>query len=166
MEKCSVEGCENGGRRVKGMCVKHYTASWDSANRDKRRGYARDSYYKDLDKSRAATAERRRRVYAKDPERVKAQVKAWQAANPAKRESARHHYRARLQAADGFFSPEEWLALCERYDFKCLACGASKSLTPDHVVPLSQGGTNYIHNIQPLCRSCNCKKHTKTVDYR
>lgn len=48
-----------------------------------------------------------------------------------------------------------------------LKCGIFLSaLTPDHVVPLSRGGTNYIDNIQPLCGPCNSQKHAKTIDFR
>jgi 5-methylcytosine-specific restriction endonuclease McrA len=39
-------------------------------------------------------------------------------------------------------------------------------LTRDHVVPLKHGGLNTIENIQPLCGSCNSRKHLKHIDYR
>lgn len=42
--------------------------------------------------------------------------------------------------------------------------------TPKHLEKLKQivllCGTNYIWNIQPLCISCNVKKHDKIIDFR
>ena len=43
----------------------------------------------------------------------------------------------------------------------CAHCGIKlqlKDMSPDHVVPLSKGGTNDLKNIVPLCKSCNDKK--------
>lgn len=80
--------------------------------------------------------------------------------------TADHRRRARMHANGGSFTVQEWRALCTYYDHKCLCCGERKSLTIDHVVPISKGGNNYISNVQPLCETCNKSKGDKTIDYR
>ena len=74
--------------------------------------------------------------------------------------------RANKAGNGGSFTIEEWIALCEKYDNKCLGCGNIDKMTIDHVVPLSHGGSNSIDNIQPLCLYCNQSKHDKIIDYR
>lgn len=89
--------------------------------------------------------------------------------NPGKRAKYSHDRRAREANADGSYTAEEWRELCEQYDHTCLCCGKQEpeiSLTVDHVVPLSKGGTNNIDNLQPLCLTCNLSKATKIIDYR
>lgn len=54
----------------------------------------------------------------------------------------------------------------ELHGKKCLCCGTDELVTLDHVIPIHHGGLNEIENLQPLCRSCNSKKKTKTIDYR
>lgn len=75
-------------------------------------------------------------------------------------------YRARKRDAQGSFTEDEWLELCEAYGNVCLCCGESKPLAADHVVPLSKGGSNDIGNIQPLCKVCNSSKNANIIDYR
>jgi 5-methylcytosine-specific restriction endonuclease McrA len=77
--------------------------------------------------------------------------------------------KSRLKGAVGRFSFMDWENLKTKYNHTCLCCGKKEptiSLTVDHIIPISRGGDNYITNIQPLCLSCNKKKHTKTKDYR
>ena len=59
----------------------------------------------------------------------------------------------------------EWEILKAQYNWICPCCNKKKFLTEDHIVPLSRGGSDNIENIQPLCKSCNSKKHVKIVKY-
>lgn len=68
----------------------------------------------------------------------------------------------------GFHSFEEWKILKAHFYFMCPSCLRKEpdiSLTRDHIVPLSKGGTDDITNIQPLCRSCNSKKRVNIVRF-
>jgi len=71
--------------------------------------------------------------------------------------------------AGGSYTPPEWYALCEFYNFHCLMCNQEfpfDKLTVDHVKPVSKGGTSFIWNLQPLCLSCNSRKRAKEIDCR
>ena len=63
---------------------------------------------------------------------------------------------------------EEWMRLCEYYDYKCCNCGGEVIGLPtkDHIIPPRLGGTDSIDNIQPLCRQCNTSKGMDIIDYR
>lgn len=84
----------------------------------------------------------------------------------------RPHYslrRTRKTLAGGSYTAQEWEALKAKYNYTCLRCGRSEpeiQLTADHVIPVSKNGTSNIDNIQPLCKSCNSRKHAKSIDYR
>ena len=68
-------------------------------------------------------------------------------------------YYARKKNAEGSHTFQEWEDLKIKYDNKCAICKELKFLTKDHIQPLSKGGSDYIKNIQPLCKNCNSKKH-------
>jgi hypothetical protein len=65
---------------------------------------------------------------------------------------------ARERNAKGSHTFKEWKELCEKWGNTCCQCRKKRKLTKDHIVPLSKGGTDYISNIQPMCRSCNSRK--------
>lgn len=75
----------------------------------------------------------------------------------------------RKKGAVGAHTLQEWEDLKKFYNYMCLCCKKQEpfiKLTEDHIIPIIMGGSNTIDNIQPLCRSCNSKKHTKTIDFR
>jgi len=70
---------------------------------------------------------------------------------------------AREKGAKGSHTLQEWQDLKKKFNYRCEICGKKKKLTKDHIKPLSMNGTDYIANIQPLCRSCNSRKWKKLI---
>jgi HNH endonuclease len=91
----------------------------------------------------------------------------WSSRNPGVVRRYKANRRVRIIGNGGYHTLEEWDDLCAYYGYKCLSCGRSDvPMTEDHIVPVSRGGTDYIDNIQPLCKPCNSRKKDKTADYR
>lgn len=71
----------------------------------------------------------------------------------------RHNRRGRVAGARGTLYGYHWLTLLFAHDFSCAMCSSREgNLTLDHIRPLSQGGDNLPHNIQPLCPGCHQQK--------
>ena len=104
--------------------------------------------------------------YQRDKERICARNEAYRRANPEASRARVHKRRTLKTKAGGAYTAAEWFTLCFAVGFKCLCCGETKILEPDHVVPVSRGGSSWLHNIQPLCESCNTKKNNKIIDFR
>jgi 5-methylcytosine-specific restriction endonuclease McrA len=48
--------------------------------------------------------------------------------------------------------------------FKCVECGATNQQTRlhvDHILPVAQGGTDELRNLQTLCEECNLAKNNR-----
>ena len=74
----------------------------------------------------------------------------------------------------GSHSIEEWNSMLIKTDGFCLGYKCEphfvgiKKLTKDHIIPLCQKdkstpGTDFIQNLQPLCRSCNARKNNNLI---
>ena len=65
--------------------------------------------------------------------------------------------------------PEVKKYVFDRNGYQCQSCQiidlSAKKLQIDHIVPLAQGGTNDISNLQTLCAKCNREKSAK-IDIR
>jgi 5-methylcytosine-specific restriction endonuclease McrA len=107
-----------------------------------------------------------RRNRKKHPQKARDASREWAKRNPEKRRESKHAYRANKRGNGGAYTSAQWIALCDKYHNRCLRCGKKKKLTPDHVLPISKGGTSNIENIQPLCLPCNLHKGKRTTDYR
>ena len=140
--------------------------AWDNQNRSKVRAYHRESQrrYKARNPEKVLQATRVwRETY---PERQRISTKQWEKRNPEKVKARAHRRRSLERGAVGSFTGEEWRELCSRFENRCLCCKKQKSLTVDHILPLSKGGRNDIGNLQPLCYSCNSRKKDRYTDYR
>lgn len=86
---------------------------------------------------------------------------------PCSRRAARARRRAREAGATGSYTWAEvtrkWLDNGKR----CTYCGEARrndEIEPDHVVPLSKGGSNSIVNVVPACKFCNSDKRDLLLD--
>jgi 5-methylcytosine-specific restriction endonuclease McrA len=69
----------------------------------------------------------------------------------------------------GKHTKSEWEEMKEFFHNTCVRCrGTSgvKGLVKDHVIPIYQGGSDAIKNIQPLCAMCNSSKGPENIDHR
>lgn len=78
--------------------------------------------------------------------------------------------RAMKLGLTSHYTGAELFELVRKYGSACMRCGTTErgfmAHVPDHIIPLSLGGSNTIDNIQILCFGCNGKKRNYTIDYR
>lgn len=78
-------------------------------------------------------------------------------------EKAMKRYELLLNS-DYTLTDKEWQEVLKYFNNSCAYCGSSESLTKDHVVPITKGGTTSRNNIIPACLSCNQSKSNKELE--
>lgn len=154
--------------------IKAAQQRWREKNREYSRAYARKWARENPEKikNRAPQKVNRSRVnelnrlrYVANPQIFRDRTDAWIAKNPEKKQAQNRNRKARLKQASGCHSAEQVLDLLKKQKHRCAnpACRISirDGYEGDHIIPLALGGSNYIANIQLLCRTCNRKKHAK-----
>jgi 5-methylcytosine-specific restriction endonuclease McrA len=72
--------------------------------------------------------------------------------------------RCRIAGACGIHTHEQWLARVAYWGWSCRYCGkklVEASLTQDHVIPISKGGSQWASNLVPACADCNFRKNAR-----
>jgi hypothetical protein len=129
---------------------REHNKAWKHNNHERRRAYRRGYSEANL-------------------ERHREQQKVRQQAHPEYRAISKANRRAHERDTSGSFTLRRWESLKASHDHICLRRGIQGpeiTLTVDHAVPVTKGGTSDIDTIQPLCLSCNKSKGTKIINYR
>jgi 5-methylcytosine-specific restriction endonuclease McrA len=83
---------------------------------------------------------------------------------------AQHIRRDRVRNSEITLTSEDILFLIDFQENKCACCkkdfSESLKYELDHINPVSKGGGLTLDNIQLLCKSCNCSKGDKMINYR
>lgn len=133
---------------------------------------AKDYYEKHHDEIRAkanaspATLEATRKRRRENPDKVREAARRWADKNKDKVREWHKVQMSRRRAQSGCHSVPEWRALLKQCNHKCVGCGCQPDmLERDHIIPVSQGGSDNISNIQPLCGTCNKRKGVQTINF-
>jgi len=122
---------------------------------------ARDAMRRWRAANREADRAAKRAYYAANNEAVRAANRAYAQSHPEVAKVRWHRRRLRLSGQPGF-TAQEWRALVETHQHRCVYCDESGPLQVEHKIPVARGGKNTIDNIVPSCARCNARKHLLT----
>jgi 5-methylcytosine-specific restriction endonuclease McrA len=79
-----------------------------------------------------------------------------------------HRRRGRETNAEGIYTAEDVQLILIAQMGLCVGIRCTKDIrkcyTIDHILPLARGGSNWPANLQLLCRRCNARKGTRTME--
>lgn len=157
--------CNNGHMTKRltgsGACYECHHASSESNRKKQRKGPDGDAFrakkaaellrWQQRPENAERIKEYRRRDFEKNGKRRKDK-------DNARADTAR--IRAKRLGCEGSYSGQKLRDLMKSQNGRCAECPAilTDKYEADHKIPLRLGGTNYISNIQLLCRRCNRSK--------
>lgn len=136
--------------KAKGLCSRHYNATYYRANAERLRQAAREWNRRNPEQVKAKNA-------ARDPERMRAASRDYYQRNRLASIARFANYRAAKLGVPGVLTAESVAARFAYFGGRCWVCGGEAD-TVDHVKPLGKRGANYPSNIRPACLSCNTAK--------
>lgn len=148
-------------------CSGEYRKAWRIQNRERHNAsnlrWVRAHHEIVKERSRVRAAKQRK----EHPEKQRQAFKKYYNSTKGKLNNRRgsSKRRARARNAEGSCSREQWLARLAFHKYRCRYCGTPLTVLtaePDHMIPLSRGGTQWPSNLVPACRTCNAKKKNKT----
>lgn len=128
----------------------------------RKRNYAKFWYRENRERVLERNAHRReyRREYNKSYARN----------NPEKMRHKAKVRRALQAGARGSHTFDQWIARVVLFGWKCRYCHSSLSpatVTKDHQIALTKGGSEWPSNLVPACRRCNSLKNTRgPIEFR
>jgi len=166
--------------------LKKSRKNWESNNKEKIKQKSREYYHKNKEKHYENSKRRieknkekyllkarenckkhpeynrrqSRKWYHNNKEKVLEKQKRWRAKNKDHVNMLNHLRREKERTAKGFKNKIENFRNRMQEIGECIFCGTKEKLTIEHLIPLSKGGTNEIHNLFPSCKRCNSSKHT------
>lgn len=155
------------------QCCKEYNYQYRQEHTEELRDYRKRYYEEHAEEAR----EYNQKYYQEHTEEI---GKYRESHRDHRRKYDRRHYatnkamyldrdirrRQRERMVEGKLTNEIITKLFTTYT-ECLLCKTEENLTIDHIVAITNGGTNYPDNLQILCRSCNSAKGNRhSTDYR
>lgn len=131
--------------------------AWEARNPGKMRAIRQKKMSKDQ--------ERAREIYRTDHSKrieVLERNREWRKRNPECTRMIGQRKRSRARCARGFASSYQLRQRIALFGGMCAYCATRKYEHLDHVIAISNGGTNWPSNIRPACSTCNLRKGTKT----